>query len=99
MTEALILPARLDSSGAPSLLQTLLDRRGQPLLLDASAVEVIGALALEVVIAAGRQWNDDGCTLTMINPSDRYLAACAALGLRADAPWQAGAETSKDLAA
>lgn len=91
MTELLNLPVRLDSSGAPSLLDLLMARRGQPLILDASAVEVIGALSLEVMIAAGRQWEADGQTLAIANPSERYLASCAALGLRPDAPWRVAA--------
>lgn len=99
MTEAFTLPARLDSSGAPALLQGLLDHRGHALNLDVSGVEVIGALAFEVLIAAGRQWEADGHTLTLTNLSDRYLAACAALGLRCDAPWHSGADTSEEIAA
>lgn len=87
MTEQLSLPVRLDSSGAPPLVQALLERRGQPLILDAAGVEVIGALALEVIVAAGRQWQADGQPLSVASPSGRFTATCAALGLRPDAPW------------
>ncbi|OYU19960.1 MAG: chemotaxis protein CheX [Rhodobacteraceae bacterium PARR1] len=90
MTKHLPLPKRLDTSGAQPLAQVLLDRRGGPLTLDASEVEVMGALAFEVIIAAGRQWDLDGQTLAMGPMSDRYVAACDALGLRADAPWLTG---------
>lgn len=97
MTEHFILPDRLDSSAAPALLASLRERIGRPLALDASGVEVIGALALEVIVAAGRQWERDGQPLTVIDPSARFTSACAVLGLRDDAPWLA--PTPRGLAA
>jgi chemotaxis protein CheX len=88
MTDQLTLPDRLDSSGAAPLARELLSRRGKPLVLDAAGVEVIGALAFEVIVAAGRQWDADGVQLNIEQPSDRYLAAAQALGLKPDAPWR-----------
>lgn len=90
MTKHLTLPSRLDTSGALPLAQALTANRGQSLTLDASGVEVIGALTFEVIIAAGRQWAIDGHPLELGQMSDRYLAACDALGLRPDAPWLTG---------
>lgn len=87
MTDALILPSRLDSSAAAALSASLLARRGGPLVIDASQVGVIGALALEVVVAAGRQWRLDGHTLTITGPSDPYLHAATVLGLDPLQPW------------
>jgi chemotaxis protein CheX len=89
MIEVFALPSRLDSSAAPSLLDSLMTRRGQPLHLDASEVELVGALALEVVIAAGRQWDLDGHPFSLKSPSDRFTSACDVLGLNATAPWLA----------
>lgn len=88
MIQNFILPDRLDSSAAPALARTLSDLRSQPVALDASGVEVIGALACEVIIAAQRQWKTDGQAFTVTQPSARFEAACAALGLQSDAPWQ-----------
>lgn len=88
MTEHFILPDRLDSSAVPGLIAALLGRMGRPLVLDAGRVEVIGALALEVIIAGGRQWDIDGKSLTISRPSARFTAACRALGFNASAPWQ-----------
>ncbi|MGP9806148.1 STAS domain-containing protein [Paracoccus sp. NSM] len=87
MTEPFILPDRLDSSAAPALVSALGQRVGQPLQIDAAGVEVIGALALEVIIAAGLQWQADGQPLAITQRSPRFEAACNALGLQADAPW------------
>lgn len=91
MTQHFILPDRLDSSAAPGLVTALMDRIGKPLILDAGQVEVIGALALEVIIAGGRQWEADGQSLTIAQPSARFSAACQTLGLLCDAPWRSAA--------
>ena len=93
MTECLMLPVRLDSSGARSLMDMILARRGAALTLDASQVDVIGALAVEVLVAAGRQWQADGHTLAIANPSDRYAAACKTMGLSPESPWLSGVES------
>ncbi len=98
MTESFTLPARLDTSGAASLVEALMCRRGQGLELDASGVEVLGARAVEVIIAAGRQWAEDGVPLAVVAMSGRYTTTCAALGLSAEAPW-AGAIDAKGPAA
>lgn len=87
MTERFSLPARLDSSGAISLRDALIARRGQQLCLDASQVDVIGALAIEVIVAAARQWAADDRELTLTAPSARFCAACNLLGVQSDAPW------------
>lgn len=89
MTQRLKLPDRLDSSGTPTLIAMLLAHRGAPLVLDASGVDVAGARAMEVLVAAGRQWHADGHALVIDGPSDRFCAACAVMGLLPDAPWRA----------
>jgi chemotaxis protein CheX len=89
MTERFILPDRLDTSGAAGLVDRLLGLRGAPLTIDASGVEVIGARALEVLIATGQQWAADGVLLRIDGVSDCYAAACETLGLRPEAPWLA----------
>ena len=87
MSEHLSLPNRLDTSAAPALMESILARRGRPLEMDASGVDVIGALCLEVIVAAGRQWEAERLDISLARPSDRFVTAAATLGLRADAPW------------
>lgn len=99
MTDQLTLPDRLDSSGAAPLARELLSRRGQPLVLDAAGVEVIGARAFEVIVAAGRQWDADGVALSIEQPSDRFLAAAQSLGLKPDMPWRAPEDANREQAA
>lgn len=88
MIQQYILPERLDSSAAPTLVQALLDRCGAPLELVASQVEVIGALAFEVIIAAQKHWQAQNMAFTVTQPSPRFDKACTSLGLQNDAPWR-----------
>lgn len=74
-------------------------RRGRPLVVDASEVEVIGALALEVIVSARRQWQADGQPFALQDPSDRFRSSCSALGLSADAPWDTGSGARIEVAA
>lgn len=82
MAEPFVLPDRLDTSGAPALLDALLERRGRPLVLDASRVGVIGAQTFEVLLAARRQWQADGQDLAIDGSSDAFRAAAETLGLQ-----------------
>jgi chemotaxis protein CheX len=87
LTEIFSLPPRLDSSGVMSLRDALLARRGQPVCLDAAQVEVIGALAIETIVSAARQWAADNQRLTLASPSPRFCAVCDLLGVHHEAPW------------
>lgn len=91
MSERFSLPVRLDSSGAAALVQALLACRGRPLQIDASGVEVIGARAIEVLVATAKQWALDAQPIALVAASDRFRATCTTLGLDPDAPWAPGA--------
>lgn len=81
------LERKLDTTAARALASALLSHRGQPLEIDGSAVETIGGLAVEVLIAAGLQWQADGQPVSLVSPSSRMEDVCRTLGLRPDAPW------------
>lgn len=89
MNERFSLPARIDAADADALVAALLARRGAPLTVDAGEVVSISALAVEVIIAAGKQWQDEGHSLAIANGSAEFLATCATLGLCPQAPWRA----------
>lgn len=78
------LPAVLDMSAAEGLLATLLQavEAGEPLTLDASAVETLTMPCVQIILAAKR--GDD--RLTVEAPSEAFLSAFADLGL----PWADG---------
>jgi len=65
MTAAVVLPAVLDIRAAGPLKAEILALRGQALTLDASAVERLGGLCLQVLLSARAAWADDGQVLTV----------------------------------
>ena len=80
---ALSLAPLLDLSAAMPLRALLLAHRGADLDLDASEVQRLGGLCLQVLLAARRTWEADGSKLRIVNVSD----ACRdALGLAQAGP-------------
>lgn len=77
----LVLEPSLSTDAAPGLLAALLEHRGAPLVLDASAVEQVGGLAAEVLVSAISTWADDDQSLTIDGPSDAFHEGLTALGL------------------
>lgn len=66
------LPQVLDLGAATPLWSGFCDARGQPLHLDASEVERIGGLCLQVLLAAQAQWRADGVEFSIVNPSAAF---------------------------
>jgi anti-anti-sigma regulatory factor len=87
MDGVLVLPQRLDALAAQRLAAELLGLRGKPLTIHAESVETISALALEVIVAAGLQWEQDGAILKLNSASVNFRSACQTLGLNTDQPW------------
>ncbi|MCR9124906.1 MAG: STAS domain-containing protein [Rhodobacteraceae bacterium] len=75
------LPARLDSNAAEELASILQGLRHRPLVLDARAVDQAGALCLQLLVSAQRQWQADGETLSIESPSTRLTGTLGLLGL------------------
>ena len=70
----------LDLTEARPLADALLRARGRPLVLDASGVERLGALCLQVLIAARRTWEADAAPFSVVRPSAAFAEHCARLG-------------------
>lgn len=64
------LPAVLDLRAVEPLKAALLEQRGQDLTLDASAVERVGGLGLQLLMSAVKTWQADGKILTFLNVSE-----------------------------
>jgi chemotaxis protein CheX len=62
----------LDIQAAEPLRTQLLAARGEDLTLDASGVERLGALCLQLVISAQKTWAKDGRTMVIDQPSDAF---------------------------
>lgn len=69
------LASTLDLAAARPLWTELSAHRAQPLEIDASSVERIGGLCLQVLIAARRAWQADGVAFAINNPSQAFTDA------------------------
>lgn len=80
MEGSLTLAACLDGMATERLASELMRRRGHSLTLDAGQVTFLGALALQLLIAAREQWQADGKPLVISAPSAAFLEGVALLG-------------------
>jgi chemotaxis protein CheX len=81
MDSVLELPPVLDLVAASTLLEALLRRRGETLVVDGSAVERLGAQCLQVLLAARAAWAADEQSLRFANGSEDFVATLELLGV------------------
>jgi chemotaxis protein CheX len=96
LDDVLKLPATLDVARARVVFDDLTRRRGVPLTIDASQVEKVSALAIEGLIAAGRQWRADGLNVTVTDMSRAFVETLEDLGLNPIEDLAAPASTAGD---
>ncbi len=65
----------LDLGAAAPLWANLCEVRGQPLEIDASAVDRLGGQCLQVLLAARAKWASDGVPFSISSPSPAFLEA------------------------
>ena len=90
MASALALPAVLDIQSAEALRTQLLGARGQSLTIDGSAVERLGGLCLQVLLAARQTWAADGHDLVVAAASEAFTDQWNAFGAPEMATEQPG---------
>jgi len=73
----LLLEPVLDLGAAERLHARLLELRGQPLDIDASQVERLGGLCLQVLISARNTWHADGASAVLGHTSPAFEDAWA----------------------
>lgn len=78
----LALPHTLDLTAAAELRDDLAARRGAPLAIDASAVRRCGALCLQVLVAAKRDWESAGHAFAFAARSAEFDEAVRLMGAR-----------------
>ena len=78
----LVLPSRMDTQMAEDLLKTLLERRAADLTLDISAVEMLGARCLEVLLNARHTWASANKTLSLSGSSEALSENLKRYGLK-----------------
>lgn len=92
MTATLTLPARLDLTAARGLSADLRARADAALIIDASAVEVLGGLCLQLLLAGRQTWARAGLPLTLGPRSAAFDRALAQFGV-APAQLECGGRT------
>jgi chemotaxis protein CheX len=80
VSRTLTLTAVLDLNAAKALKSDFVERRGQPISVDASQVQRLGGLCLQVLIAARRAWAADGLTMTIAPQSSAFAQALRLFG-------------------
>ncbi len=75
------VPISLDLPAARPLAAALLERRGQSITIDASAVGQIGAQCVQVLLSAKRTWEADGVSLSIVNFAARIIEDLKLIGI------------------
>ena len=70
----------LDLKAAGPLRDALISARGAPVHLDASGVQRIGGLCLQVLMSARTTWTLDGAALRVVTPSTEFTDGLALFG-------------------
>jgi len=81
MAKRIALPARLDTAASRALRDELVAAEGEDLILDAVAVEQIGALCLELIMSSAAIWREDGFSLALENLSAQMAEDLGHFGL------------------
>ena len=72
MDQRMDLPSVLDLSAVSSIQTELNGLRGKSLELDASGVERLGGICLQVLLAAKAAWETDEKEFRIVNPSEAF---------------------------
>lgn len=80
----LTLSARLDLAEAQPLAAALRSHRGAALTIDASGVQFLGGLCLQLLLAAAQDWRRSGLPLAFSAPSAAFDDALALFGIPLD---------------
>lgn len=83
-TPTMTLPARLDLTAVKPLARDLGDRAGNDLQIDASKVELLGGLCLQLLLAAAQSWAQRGRNLSYGPTSEAFATDLATFGLTAE---------------
>jgi len=79
--DVLRLPISLDLPAARPIAAALVERRGKPITIDASAVTQLGAQCVQVLLSAKRTWEADGVSLSIVNCAARMIEDLKLIGI------------------
>ncbi len=77
----IVLGAVLNLAEARPLAQRFIDGRGKDIVVDASAVDLLGAPCAQVLLSAIKTWQADGHTIDLRTPSEGFCESARLLGL------------------
>ncbi|OCJ26767.1 chemotaxis protein CheX [Agrobacterium sp. B133/95] len=78
------LAAVLDLNEASALRGKLMGLHGSNVAIDASSVERIGALCIQVIMAAAKTWDEDKLSFTFSKVSDAFQKTLQMIGIDID---------------
>jgi chemotaxis protein CheX len=79
--ECVPLPEIMDLKAATPLALRILTLRGKPVAFDASRVQKLGGLCLQVLLSARLTWGADKISLTVIEPSANFQKSLEIFGV------------------
>lgn len=92
--DRLYLPEHFDGTTVSQVSAELLKRRGQAVELNVERVKTAGALGLQVLASASKQWRADGESFDVVGTSDELTQAADILGLSHDELGLSGQEVT-----
>lgn len=81
LEKSLHLPEFFDGARIGAVVDELIKHRRRPLELNAANVKVTGALGLQVLVSAVKQWRHDGVEFRVVNASGAMLDVIETLGV------------------
>ena len=81
MSEPVVLAPKLELAAASALLTSLSSHDAPELVIDMSQVKHLGALCLQVLLAAAKTSNSQNRTMTLTNTSDRVIDQMRLMGM------------------
>lgn len=79
--KTLSLAAVLDLNEASALRDKLISMRGSAISIDASAVERVGTLSAQVLMAGAKTWDQDKLAFTFTKVSDAFHKTMQLIGV------------------
>ena len=82
--KTLALAPVLDLNEASALHAKLMELRGNPVEVDASAVERVGALCVQVLMAGAKTWEEEKLSFSFSKMSDAFTKTTQLIGVDVD---------------
>ncbi|WP_407703768.1 STAS domain-containing protein [Xaviernesmea oryzae] len=74
----------LDLNAASELHEKLMGLRGSDIVIDASKVERVGALCVQVLMAGAKSWQADNLSFVISQASDAFSKTTQLIGVNVD---------------